>query len=41
MEILTKKMQGQADSHIDLEQTEKLNKTMFDDYMYLQRGFSG
>ena len=40
MEILTKKIQGQ-NTHIDLEQTEKLNKIMFDDYMYLQRGFSG
>lgn len=39
MEILTQKIQGI--SHIDLEQTEKLNKIMFDDYMYLQRGFSG
>ena len=39
MEILTQKIQG-ASQHIDLEQTEKLNKIMFDDYMFLQRGFS-
>ena len=29
MEILTKKIQGQ-NTHIDLEQTEKLNKIMFE-----------